>query len=122
MQQDNRDYLAESAKAAELSHDERQLSIVRAEEQGYKAGGANGMLQNARHVQEKLYQQGLLSPFILATTCAQLGDNPAALHYLQIAYERHDPSIIAVRSNAAFSGLEADPAYRKLVSGLPPLT
>ncbi len=70
---DYRGYVSESLKAATLSHDEHQLAIARAAEQGFKAGGKRGMLANTLKVQERLFQQGQMSPFAVAVDVCPAG-------------------------------------------------
>ncbi len=120
---DYKDYADEAVKAAALSQDESQVEIAQAAEQGLKAGGPHAMLTNTLKVEQKLYQQRHMSPFVLAVTCARLGNQQDALHYLQAAYQEHDPSFLSIRVNQALAPLHNDPAYRKLLAeaGLPPL-
>ena len=121
MQGDDRDYLAEATKAAQLSGNANESAIVRAEEQGFKSGGETEMFQNALRDEKKLCAEGKLSPFVVASTYAKLGDKPEALQYLQLAYDKHDPTFVTLWSNDSFATLRGDPAYRKLVaaSGIP---
>lgn len=123
-QGDYPDYLAEAEKAATLSHDEQELTIVRAAQQGFKDGGAQGMLNNILRTQQKFYDAGQLSPFLLAITHARLGHKQEALRYLQTAYQQHDPYFTGIASNSGLVSLHDDPSFRKLVTeaGLPPLS
>ncbi len=121
---DDRAYAAEAVKAAALSQDEAQVEIAHAAEEGLKAGGEHRMLTNTLKVEQKLYQQRQTSPFFLAVTCARLGQQQDALHYLQAAYQEHDPTLLALRVNQALAPLHNDPAYRKLLAevGFPPFS
>jgi tetratricopeptide (TPR) repeat protein len=123
VQQDYPNYLAQAMQAALLSHDEQELAIVRAAEQGFKSGGEREMLSDILREQKKFYDQKQLSAFLVASTCARLGQKEEALQYLQASYEQHDPLFLTIRTEQAFSTLYADPAFRKLVvqAGLPPL-
>jgi tetratricopeptide (TPR) repeat protein len=120
-QGDDRDYLAEATKAAQLSGDANESAVTRAEKQGFKSGGETGMLKNAIRVEKKLCAEGKFSPFVVATSYAEIGDKQEALQYLQLAYDKHDPTFVSLWSNASFATLHDDPAYRKLVaaSGIP---
>jgi hypothetical protein len=81
------------------------------------------MLSDILREQKKFYDQKQLSAFLVASTCARLGQKEEALQYLQASYEQHDPLFLTIRTEQAFSTLYADPAFRKLVvqAGLPPL-
>ena len=120
---DYADYADEALNAAALSQDEAQSEIAHAAEQGLKAGGEHAMLTNTLKIEEKLYRQRKLSPFLLAVACARLGQQQDALYYLQAAYHEHDPAFLTIRVNQSLAPLHDDPTYRKLLmeSGLPPL-
>jgi tetratricopeptide (TPR) repeat protein len=117
-------YLKESMDAANLSQDEQQLEIARGAEEGYKSGGEHGMLVKTAAVEQKLYDQGRISPYLLAVAYARLGDKPQTLRYLQTAYNQHDPEFISTRHNHALIPFRNDPTFRQLElkAGLPPLT
>ncbi len=123
VQRDYPNYLAQALQAALLSHDEQELAIVRAAEQGFKSGGERELLSDILREQKKFYDQRQLSAFLVASTCARLGQNEDALRYLRASYEQHDPLFLTIRTEEAFSNLYAEPSFRKLVvqAGLPPL-
>jgi len=112
---DYRNYLNEARQAAELSHDEHELAIVRAAEQGFRAGGERGLLEQKLALQKKFCAQGQLSPFAVAQTEALLGNKAEALRYLQLAYNRHDEPFLAAPRNEAFVSLRDEPEFRKLM-------
>ena len=76
------------------------------------------MLQNMQASQEKLYQRGLQSPYALAQTYSLLGNGPEALRYLKIAYEKRDESMVQLETDAAFTSLHDEPAYKDLIEKL----
>ncbi len=122
----NRDYgtyLKQARESAELSHDESQLAILRVAEQGFKSRGGQGMLKNILDAQKKLYAEGRVPAFSVATTCSYLGNKPEALRYLQLSDQRHETSFATIRVHQAFDSLHDDPSFRNLVvqAGLPPL-
>lgn len=121
---DSKEYADELVKTAALSEDKAQAEVAHAAEQGLKAGGEHAMLANTLKVEQQLYQQRHMSPFVLAVTCARLGQQQEALHYLQAAYQEHDPTFLSIRVNQALTPLHNDPAFRKLLAeaGLPPLS
>ncbi len=116
-------YLAEAAEAARLSQDKQEITIVRAAEQGFKAGGEREMLENILQQQKKLYAEGQLSPYFVARTSALLGQREEALRYLQDSYRQHDSSFLSLRADEALASLRSDPSFQKLVAqvDLPPL-
>src|SRR6202522_4424081 len=92
-------YLVELRKTAVLSHDSAALVVAAAAEKGYAAGGAHAMFENIRNEQQKLYDQGKFSPFVLVGTCALEGNKQDALKYLKIAYDQHEDDLVGVAGN-----------------------
>jgi len=118
---DYANFLAESKEDALLVHDNSALAVTSAAEKGFAAGGAGAMLESMLKVQKKSYDQGLVSPVVVAQTCALLGNDGEALQYLRIAFERHDELLLGMENYPAFNRLHGDPGYRELLSriGLP---
>ena len=116
-------YLAEAAEAARLSQDKREVAIVRSAEQGFKAGGERGMLENILQLQKKFYAEGQLSPYLVARTSALLGRKEDALQSLQDSYQKHDSLLLSLRADEALLSLHNEPSFQRLVAqiGLPPL-
>jgi len=116
-------YLAESRKVAVLAQDQTGLEVVKAGERGFAAGGGKTMLESVRRIQEKYYEQGVLTGYHVAQICALSGKNQEAIHYLQEALAKHDPTIINIKSDPALRSLRDDPAFKDLVLriGLLPL-
>jgi hypothetical protein len=114
-------YLEEWKKEATLMRDNPSLKLVEAAEKGFAAGGKPGMLQNVRELQQKLYERGQEPAYALAETDSLLGNKKEALHYLQIAFDKHDEGTVQVGSNTGFNNLHSDPAYQSLIAriGLP---
>jgi tetratricopeptide (TPR) repeat protein len=121
---DYRNYVAEALKAATVSHSEQQLAVARAADQGFKTGGKQGMLLNTLRAQEKLLNQGQMSPFLVAVTCIRLGENEAAMRYLQTAVQQHDTAVLALRVTSDFNVLHNDPRFPRLLAqaGMAPLS
>jgi tetratricopeptide (TPR) repeat protein len=116
-------FLAESRKVAELAHDQAGLEVVKAGEKGFASGGGKAMLENERQLLEKDYEEGLIPGYHVAEICALAKKNQEAIHYLQEAFTKHDPTIIDIKSDPALRSLHGDPAFRDLVQriGLPPV-
>ncbi len=123
MNKDYPAYLEAWEKAARLSQDQRELAVVKAGELGFARGQRQGMFESMLEQQQKLYSEGNLSAYDLATTYAFLGNKAKALEYLRRAYDHHESGLMSIRNNPAFGDLHSDPAFRNLVVqvGLPPL-
>lgn len=114
-------FLIEWKKEATLMRDKPALKLVDAAERGFSAGAAQGMLRSLLVQQNNFYRRGLLSPYLLAQTHCLLGEKEEALQYLQIAYDKHDESIIQIQNDPSFGSLHDDPGYKDLIArlGLP---
>ena len=119
-----RAYLEEAGKAAELSGDAQEMAIVQRAQEGYRSGGASGMLGSIALVQKQYFEAEKMPAFAVATTYARMGDKEQALRYLQISFRRHEVAFLALRVHEGFIDLHADPAFQQLVTqaGLPPLS
>ncbi len=116
------DYLAESRKEAALTHDAAALRVVTAAEKGYAAGGAHEMFENILHEQQRLLaQNGKISSYALAQTCARAGDRGQAVKYLKAAYDQRDEFIPEVRIDRAFDQMRDEPLIQQIMAqlGLP---
>ena len=110
------DFLAESRKDALAVEDNAALAITTAAEKGFAAGGAKAMFENMLQVQKKYYAQKLVSPVLVAETCARLRDKSTALQYLKAAFEQRDELLLPIGNDPAFDSLNNDPAYRDLLA------
>lgn len=117
-------YLSEARLAAQLSHDDDELAIVRASEQGFRKGGERGLLESRLELQKKLCANNKLSPFRVAQTAAMLGEKQEALRYLQMSYQRHDENFLRANKDDALASLRDEPEFKKLLAdaGLAPKT
>jgi tetratricopeptide (TPR) repeat protein len=116
-------YLAEAKKAALLTQDKSALAVVHAGEKGLATGGANGMLNEILQTQKAMYSDGSVSAYSLASTYAQLGNKPEALKYLGISRDRHETTLMNLRSDLTMKSLYGNPSFRNLLAqiGLPPV-
>jgi tetratricopeptide (TPR) repeat protein len=116
-------YLAESRKVVELAKDPIGLEVVKAGERGFSSGGGKSMLEGQLQILKKYYDQGLIPGYRLAQICALSGKSSEAIHYLQDAFTKHDPTVIDVKSDPALRSLRDDPEFHALVEriGLSPL-
>jgi tetratricopeptide (TPR) repeat protein len=109
-------FLIESRNDALLLQDNAALEITTAAEKGFAAGGAQAMFENMLQEQKKYYAQRLVSPVVVAQTCALLGNKEEALRYLKAAYDQHDELMLSVGSYTALNSLHDQPAYRDLLA------
>jgi hypothetical protein len=116
-------YLAEMKHEALLTRDHSELAIAEAAGKGFAAGGEQGLLHSQLQEQKKFYAMGQYSPFLIAETCARLGDKVAAEQYLEAAYAKRVDEIPNIVTDPAFKGMRREPAFRQLVAktGLPPI-
>jgi tetratricopeptide (TPR) repeat protein len=121
---DDPDFLQEASEAATLSHDEHKMEIARAGQQGYRAGGREGMLQNILRVQKKYFDDGTVTAFDMASSHARLQNSDEAIRYLKLSFHRHEVAFLAIRIHESLVPLHDLPAFRQLVidAGLPPLS
>lgn len=106
-------YLVELKKEAVLTNDSSALTVAAAAQKGFDAGGVHAMFENMFHEQQKVYEQGNLSPYTLAQTCAVLRDKPNTLKYLKEARDRHDEGVPQIEHNHLFDFLNDEPAFRQ---------
>jgi len=111
--------LTERKKMDLLLHDEADLSVTTAAQRGLASGGPRMMFENMRSAQEEIYSPGDLSPYLLAQTCARLGENREALQYLRAAYDRRDLYfLVYLKGDPAFDQLRTQPEFQDLTAKL----
>jgi tetratricopeptide (TPR) repeat protein len=117
-------YLIEARKEALLMNDSSALAIADATEKGFAAGGGQGLLEALRLQEIKLYDHGQFSPFTLAETCAMMGREQDALHYLKTAYDQHAEGMPQMENDHELDKLHDEPVFRRMLAevGLPPLS
>jgi hypothetical protein len=111
---DYQNFFAESRKAAELRHDEAALAVANAAEQGFAAGGLDGMREHMLPVQKEMFDRDLAPAYDLAATCALLGKKEEALRYLQAAYEKREIGLLYLSHNPDFDSLHDDLVYKEI--------
>ncbi len=116
-------YIVELKKDALLTHDAAQSSVAEAAANGFAKGGAHGLFEAQLAEQRKLYEQGKLSPYLVAQTEARLGNKREAIRYLTICIQSHDEWMLNLRDDQDFVRLHGDPAFQQLLAkiGLPPV-
>ena len=110
------DFLREYRRAAEISGQGPALAIAGAAEAGLRAGGRLEMLQRMFAEQQRQYAQDREPAFKLALTAAMLGDDLAALDFLDQSILRGEPDILGIQLEPALRPLQAEPRYQAMVA------
>ena len=115
-------YLLEMKHEALLTRDHREMVVVEAAAKGFASGGEQGLLRNQLQEEKKFYELGQYSPYMVAETCALLGDKAAALQYLEAAYTKRADELTNILTDPAFRNMRGDPTFRQFVAkiGFPP--
>ena len=114
---DRKDYensFYESKQGARMRHDESGLALATAAQQGFAAGGLDGMRESIVPLQKQMFDRDLGSAYDLAATYALLGKKEQALRYLQASYEKRDTGLLYLSRNPDFNGLHDDLVYREI--------
>jgi DNA-binding winged helix-turn-helix (wHTH) protein/tetratricopeptide (TPR) repeat protein len=116
-------YIVELKKDALLTHDAAQSSVAEAAASGFAKGGERGLFEAQLAEQRKLYEQGRLSPYLVAQTEARLGNKREAIRYLTICIQSHDEWVLNLRDDQEFVRLHGEAAFQQLLPkiGLPPI-
>jgi tetratricopeptide (TPR) repeat protein len=115
-QGNDRNFLSESRIVATLKRDDNRMKLVVAGEKGFAASGEKGMLTGILNAQKSLYGQGQLSAYEVARTCARLGDQREAQEFLQAAYNKREPQLLALRVDVAFAKFRSDPSFQEILT------
>jgi DNA-binding winged helix-turn-helix (wHTH) protein/Tfp pilus assembly protein PilF len=120
---DDAGYLSELKQEALLLHDPPLEAIQEAAKKGFDAHGALGMLRGQADQQKKAYLQVKLSPYYLAETYAEMGNNEESLKYVKACIDRHSDETVNLAANPAFKTLDGAPAFQQflVMAGLPPV-
>ena len=113
-----RNYLSESRMSADSSHDPVELAVVSAGEEGYDAGGAQGMLESMLKVQKTFANEGRYQDFRVAETLAMLGRKPDALEYLDASYKKREFYMVTLAVDPPLLSLHGEPDFQNLLAQL----
>ena len=97
-----------------MRHDDAAFAVATATEEGYSAGGPDGMRKNMLPVQKQMVDRGLGSPYELTGTYASLGKKEEPLRYLQTAYEKREVGLLFLNHDANFNVLHDGLAYQEI--------
>lgn len=114
------DFLREYRTAATITKDEARLAIAIASEQGFRDGGEHGLLTAMLDEQKRQYALGKEPSYKLAATAALLGDQPAAIRYLEESMQRKELDMIGLRIDPAFKALHENERFRQIVEEVSP--
>ena len=117
-------YIVELKKDALLTHDAARSLVAEAAASGFAKGGERGLFEAQLAEQRKLYEQGKLSPYLVAQTEARLGNKHEAMRYLSTCIQSHDEWVLNLRDDQEFVRLHGEPAFQQLLAkiGLPPVS
>jgi hypothetical protein len=107
-------FFAELKQSAQLRHDDAGSAIANAAEQGFAAGGLDGMREAMLPVQKEIFDRGSGSAYDVAATCALLDRKEEAVRYLQAAYDKREIGMLYVNRNPDFNGLRNDSGYQEI--------
>jgi TolB-like protein/DNA-binding winged helix-turn-helix (wHTH) protein len=113
-------------EAAEEWEAELQLSGDKqgalAVHQAFTRGGLNAVHEWQLSGFIKRARTQYVAKLDLAAICAHLRRKEEALHYLELAYQEHEPLMVTVQNMPSFDFLHSEPRYQAIVNkmGLPP--
>jgi Tfp pilus assembly protein PilF len=111
---DDPGFLAESEKAAEISHDQVLKDTIAAARRGFQQDGERGLFHSLYLAQRKAYAEGKLPATYLAITCTRLGKKKEAIQLLQEDYEKHNATFLMYRQHLVLLTLKDEPGYQEL--------
>jgi len=107
-------FLAESERAAEISHDQVLKDTIAAARRGFQQDGERGLFHSLYLAQKRAYAEGKLPATYLAITCARLGKKKEAIQLLQEDYEKHNATFLMYRQHLDLLTLKDEPGYQEL--------
>jgi tetratricopeptide (TPR) repeat protein len=112
------DYLRESLKAAEVEGNAALKAELEAGAEGYRAGGAKGLLAAMLAVQKSELAAGRETAFNVARTAALLGDRDTAFASLEQSLAGGEPDLLGIRIDRSFRSLRGDARFQKLADSV----
>lgn len=108
-------YIADLRRIAAISRDKNDLALASAAEHGWSAGGAAGLLDAVRHVQQAAFERGAGSGNTLGRLYLRLGQPEKALYYFKAALERSDIGLMTLPACACLANVRENPDYISLL-------
>lgn len=109
-------FIEESSTSATLAHEAVKSAHLDRASRDLAASGPAVMLRNLAASYATLADRGQSSPYLTARLFGLVGDSAQAIHYLQIAYDRHDPGFLTVEGDKAFENVRSSPEYMTLLT------
>ena len=119
-QDQDRDFIRQSAIAARLTNDRSRLALMDAATAGLAAGGHRGMLQGLLDEQVRQFKDGVGTAYAVAVTSVHLGQFAQALAYLQVAVTRREQQVTAIRGDPNLQPLRSYPEFGRIVAQIRP--
>jgi tetratricopeptide (TPR) repeat protein len=107
-------FLLESNKSAELSHDGVLTAITSAASAGFQRNGEPGLFRELYLAQKKYYAQDKLPGTFLAITCIRVGKRQEALQLMRREYDRHSAAFLMFRQHPDLLTLSKEQGYQEL--------
>ena len=106
----------EEMKIQDQLSDGRVSDFTSALELGFRSGGRKGAYTKGI---EKMKEEQ--NAFGLAFLYSELGNKDQAFHWLNAAYQEHEPNLLTLKTNPSFDSIRSDPRFAELVRkvGLP---
>src|SRR5207244_4024675 len=108
---------------AQLEGDKNFAEFTADLDAGFRSGGWPGALRKAIEgaVARRKAKSDYVSAYGIAVLYADLGDREHAFEWLNTAYQEHDNSLIALRTDFRLDSLRSDPRLAELIHkvGLP---
>jgi len=84
--------------------------------QAFEQGGLNAMFElELRELRKKVEKGEYVSPLEFAGDYARLKRKDEALHFLELAYEAHEPQLVHIRNSSILDFLHSEPRYQSIV-------
>lgn len=99
-----------------------QTAAAESQHRVFARGGRDAVIRWKIDALQAKARKQYVSPYLLASYYARLGDRQRALDYLDESLRQHGPQLLDLQNDAAFDSLHPDPHYRAIVQkvGLPP--
>jgi hypothetical protein len=91
---------------------------VEALNRGYEEGGYSAALGSVAELFIERLATGNAVHWQIGTLYTRAGMTEEALHYLELAYEEHDPNMASISVDAIFDVLRDEPRFQVMVDGL----
>jgi tetratricopeptide (TPR) repeat protein len=114
-------YLDSCRRAAEITHNDSEVTLVAIAEKAYRTAGEKPMWRAI--LAEEHRRNPATVDWRMAEAEAALGNTDQAFTELDLLAKRHDPTVVGLEMSPIFSPLHNDPRFQKLAVqiGLPPL-